>query len=267
MPPRSKRRGNATRKTLVDPVNDFKIPSQSWKIKTKNLLPKSEKIFYNPPEHVTYMGRPLLRIAANRNDEFEGFIYVPVKYEKLWRHLIYGAIYWERAFEWVEATVTLRENAWVKYIQYMICRRKVLKELMKVRLDGIGDTLLPIFMEFGIRHFHDWLHDSFDNAKKGSAKYMRMDPTVPANLAQFKKGYHGKMPAEVDPPTNDDWWNGQINLSRVFARHYEDTVDVMTVTVAAGPYSLEAQPPPIIPICYTSHLFPFISFPSRLLPL
>jgi hypothetical protein len=198
MPPKLKGKAKAT--LLVEPIREFAIPSHSWKVNAI-LPPKEQRIDYDPPKHVTYMGRPLLRIAAKKKEEFQGYIYVPLKYEKLWRHLIYGAIYWAKAYEWcdrilfkmvgtcgeiaVRATENLRDNAGVKHVQYMICRRKILEELMKVRWDGMGDIFLPTFMEFGIRHFRDWLHDDYAHAQQAGPEYLGMDPTVPANEAQF----------------------------------------------------------------------------------
>ncbi|KAM6491892.1 hypothetical protein JOM56_012530 [Amanita muscaria] len=93
-------------------------------------------------------------------------------------------MYWEKAWRWYEerlgkvdtagserevALTSLRNNAGVKLVQYMVCQRKILEELMGLQFDGTGQFSLPTFMEFGVRHFRDWLHDNLNLPRRRDA--------------------------------------------------------------------------------------------------
>ena len=58
---------------------------------------------------------------------------------------------------------------------------------MGLQFDGTGQFSLPTFMEFGIRHFRDWLHDDFAFAQKQGKKYLAIDPTLKSNMAKLSE--------------------------------------------------------------------------------
>lgn len=250
-------------------IKEFNIPTHSWAIKSRHL--KHLNIKYCKPEHVQRMGRPLLRMTVMHKGNKWGYLFVPVRYEELWRQLRYSVMYWEKAWRWYEerlskvetagsgteaALKSLRKNAGVKLVQYMVCQRKILEELMGLQFDGTGQFSLPIFMEFGIRHFRDWLHDSFEFAQAQGKKYLAIDPTLKSNMAKLKVGYHGKIPG-MEPPRDDSWWTGEFDLTRVFSKCFQDALDIMTgdefedyrielADEGRQPQWLETHPPMIV---------------------
>jgi hypothetical protein len=193
-----------TNQFLSGSITEFLIPTHAWKVPSETLeeVLSLERFVYSKPKSIKFKGQPLLSITVKRNDKHEGYIYVPIRYQELWRRLRYSVFYWEKALQWYEEKIKafgtsrtpteegieiLRDNAGVKYVQYLICQRKVLEELMKIRFDHVNALHLQTFLEFGIRHFRDWLHDDFSYAQKAGSSYLSLDPTEPANMAKFSE--------------------------------------------------------------------------------
>lgn len=70
-----------------------------------------------------------------------------------------------------EEEIRLRNNAGVRLVQYLLCRRLVLEELMKLRFEN-DEPVVHSLIEFGIRDSRDWLFETYENAKIQGAKYL-----------------------------------------------------------------------------------------------
>ena len=82
-----------------------------------------------------------------------------------------------------EEEINLKNVAGVKLVQYLLCRRMVLEELMDLRFDS--EPVVHSLIEFGIRESRDWLFETFEHAKKQGPKYLYLDPTLPNNKREF----------------------------------------------------------------------------------
>lgn len=87
-----------------------------------------------------------------------------------------------------EEMMNLRNMAGVRLIQYLLYRRLVLDELMKLRFEN-DDPVIHSLIEFGIRESRDWLFETFEDAKRQGAMYLRLDPTEPKNDKEFGASY------------------------------------------------------------------------------
>ena len=70
-----------------------------------------------------------------------------------------------------EEEIRLRNNAGVRLVQYLLCQRLVLEELMKLRFEN-DEPVFHSLIEFGIRDSRDWLFETYENAKIQGAKYL-----------------------------------------------------------------------------------------------
>jgi hypothetical protein len=195
MPPKSVR--------LAAPLKEFRVPIVSWYPNPKQLKDFQEKsrITYTVPERMKVMGKNWLSVAAyDVNDDLLGQFLLPSKYEELWRRLIYGALLQEKMYKaWIrkmeklrgkklnavgEEALRLKNMAGVRLVQYLLYRRLVLEELMKLRFKD-HNPVVHSLIEFGIRESRDWMFETFENAKKEGWKYLHLDPTVPENKKEF----------------------------------------------------------------------------------
>jgi hypothetical protein len=188
---------------LAAPLNSFMVPVVSWHPNPDQFEEFQEKwrITYFAPELIEIDGSDWHCIAANdvNNQELGKFL-LPLKYYQLWRRLVYGALLQEKMFEaWIQRTkqlrgrrlnaveeemINLRNTAGLRLIQYLLYRRLVLEELMKLRFKNPNPVVLSL-IEFGIRESRDWMFETFENAKIQGARYLRLDPTDPNNEKEF----------------------------------------------------------------------------------
>ena len=141
---------------------------------------------YTVPELINLRGREWYSITAKDvNDNRLGTFLLPIKYYPLWGRLVYAALSQEKMFEaWIRRTkrlkkrelnaieeeeIRLRNNAGVRLVQYLLCRRLVLEELMKLRFENDEPVFLSL-IEFGIRDSRDWLFETYENAKNTRCK-------------------------------------------------------------------------------------------------
>lgn len=195
MPPKSVR--------LAAPLKKFIIPVVSWRPDELQFreFQATSRITYAVPLPIKIMGREWRRVAAyDANNDLLGEFILPVRYLSLWRRLIYGALLHEKMFEaWIRRTkrlkgrslnaveeeeINLRNMAGVRLVQYLLCRRLVLEELMKLRFED-HEPVVHSLIEFGIRESRDWLFETYSNAKKEGGNYLRLDPTSPLNKKEF----------------------------------------------------------------------------------
>ena len=195
MPPKSVR--------LAAPLKKFIIPVVSWRPDELQFreFQATSRITYAVPLPIKIMGREWRRVAAyDANNDLLGEFILPVRYLSLWRRLIYGALLHEKMFEaWIrrmkwlkgrslnaveEEEINLRNMAGVRLVQYLLCRRLVLEELMKLRFED-HEPVVHSLIEFGIRESRDWLFETYSNAKKEGGNYLRLDPTSPLNKKEF----------------------------------------------------------------------------------
>lgn len=182
---------------MPKPLTHFEIPTDTSK--SMRTLRREQLYRYGAPEPKRYLGCALLRAEVFRNDEHRGYVYIPPQYENLWRELVYGAIYWEKAACWLKGKVssfrrplktaveTLRANAEIKHRQFLLCRRTILQELQLLRFDPNDRNQVFTFIEFGIRFYRDLLNDSFNYAYATGQMYLALDPTRAENLPIFSK--------------------------------------------------------------------------------
>jgi hypothetical protein len=188
---------------LAAPLKEFKIPIVSWRPNPHQLkdFQENRRITYSVPEPIKISGREWYSVAAyDVKDELLGYFILPIKYYPLWRRLVYGALLQEKMYEaWIKRTsrlrgksltafneeeIRLKKMAGVRLVQYLLYRRLVLEELMKLRFEKY-EPVVHSLIEFGIRESRDWLFETFENAKKEGAKYFYLDPTVPKNEKEF----------------------------------------------------------------------------------
>ena len=188
---------------LAAPLKEFKIPIVSWRPNEKQFreFRKNSRVTYTVPEITDIMGKKWYRVAAyDVHDNLLGEFALPIKYNQLWRRLIYGALFQEKMYKaWIlrtkplkgkslnaveEEEVRLKNMAGVRLIQYLLYRRRVLEELMELRFEN-SKPVVHSLIEFGIRESRDWLFETFENAKKQGAEYLHLDPTVQKNKKEF----------------------------------------------------------------------------------
>ena len=194
----------STKVRLAAPLKEFKIPIVSWLPNSKEFrkFKRESTIYYSVPQPIKVKGRKLLRIeACDVEDSLLGEFILPEKYYTLWRRLVYGALFQEKMYEaWIERTkrlrqkslnaaeeeeINLKKNAGVRLVQYLLCRRLVLEELMQLRFDSKREPVVHSLIEFGIRDSRDWLFETFENAKKQGGSYLYLDPTNTKNKKEF----------------------------------------------------------------------------------
>jgi hypothetical protein len=188
---------------LAAPLKDFKIPIVSWRPNSQQLrdFQENRRVTYTVPEPIKISEREWYSVTAyDVNNEPLGKFILPLKYYPLWRRLVYGALLQEKMYEaWIERTkrlrakslnvvqeeeINLKKMAGVRLVQYLIYRRLVLEELMKIRFEN-PEPVLHSLIEFGIRESRDWLFETFESAKKEGARYLHLDPTDPKNEKEF----------------------------------------------------------------------------------
>jgi len=189
---------------LAAPLKQFKIPIVSWRPNSKEFkdFKENSRITYTVPDPIKIKGRKLFRVAAyDVNENLLGEFILPEKYYPIWRRLVYGGLFQEKMFEaWIERTKgwrkkglnaveeqesILKKNAGVRFVDYLLCRRLVLEELMQLRFDSKREPVVHTLIEFGIRDSRDWLFETFENAKKQEGKYLYLDPTEAKNKKLF----------------------------------------------------------------------------------
>ena len=190
---------------LAAPLKRFDIPIVSWHPNSKEFrdFQQKSRVTYTLPQPITINDREFFRIAAyDVNDYLLGEFILPIQYYKLWRRLIYGALFQEKMLKaWIERTkrlkkkklnaveeeeTTLKRVAGVRLVQYLLCRRLVLEELMEIRFDSNPNPVIHSLIEFGIRDSRDWLFEPFENINlKKEGKYLSMDPTSHKNQKLF----------------------------------------------------------------------------------
>ena len=84
-----------------------------------------------------------------------------------------------------EEEIQLKNMAGVRLVQYLLCQRLVLEELMKLRFDFNTEPVVPLLIEFSIQESWDWLFETYENAKKQGQKYLYLDPTLSKNKREF----------------------------------------------------------------------------------
>ena len=192
-----------TRKFLASPLKEFKIPVVSWcpNVQALKEFQDRSRLTYRSHERIEIKGREWYRFRAYsaKNDQLGEFL-LPVRYYELWRRLIYGALLQEKMFEgWIQRTkhlqgrrlnavqekeIYLESVAGVRMVQYLLYRRMVVEELMKLRFNN-DEAVVHSLIEFGIRESRDWMFETFENAKKEGAIYLRLDPTALENRKEF----------------------------------------------------------------------------------
>jgi hypothetical protein len=197
LPPKSLR--------LAAPLKEFKIPTVSWRPDPKQFkeFQKNSRVTYTHPDQIEIKGRVWLRVPAyDAKNLLLGAFLLPVKYYTLWRRLVYGALFQENMYEaWINRTkglkgkkglndvekeeINLKNMAGTRLVQYLLCRRVVLEELMKLKFDSDPPPEVHSLIEFGIRDSRDWLFESFENAKEQGQKYLYLDPTLQKNKREF----------------------------------------------------------------------------------
>jgi hypothetical protein len=232
---------------LDAPLKEFKIPIVSWRPRQGEFkeFKKTSRMVYTIPEVINVRGKEWYRIAAYGPEEtLEGLVLLPPKYYPLWRRLVYGALLQEKLFgAWLKGTkrmtenlnavekemLRLKNNAGIRFVQYLLYRRHVLEELMALRFnDDNSEPVIQSLIEFGIRESRDWMFEKFEKAKKTEAIYLRLDPTNPKNKKEFgesqgswylifftpippEKGFHKGIEVLFPPEDNDAWWDGTFN--------------------------------------------------------
>ena len=186
---------------LPHPLSRFRHPTTRWRIGAARYAEYvRRRVTYSPLLPVVINQRPWLRIQALYHTStgiVPYFFHLPPSYGPLWRLLVYSAIWWEKMYsKWTAVTdgfrdkkltraqrqtLTLRDNTGVKLVQYVLFRRFVLEELVDLRFDGDDYPAVMSLVEFGIRHFRDWLDVDFATARSQGEKYLAYDPTVPTN--------------------------------------------------------------------------------------
>ena len=81
--------------------------------------------------------------------------------------------------------INLRNMAGLRLTQYLLYRRLVLEELMKLRFEN-SEPAIHSLIEFGIRESRDWLFETFENGRKEGAIYLTPDPTHSRNEKDWK---------------------------------------------------------------------------------
>jgi hypothetical protein len=196
LPPKSMR--------LAAPLKEFKIPTVSWfpnPQKFKEFQDKS-RVTYNLPREIEIKGRLWFAVPAyDVRDFLLGEFLLPVKYYTLWRRLVYAGLLQEKMYEaWIDRTkglkgkglnavekqeINCKNIAGVRLVQYLLYRRLVLEELMKLKFDSDPPPEVHSLIEFGIRESRDWLFETFEKAKKEGEKYLYLDPTVQKSKKEF----------------------------------------------------------------------------------
>jgi hypothetical protein len=189
---------------LAAPLKEFKIPSVTWRpnaLQFREFQQKS-RVTYTVPRQIEIKGREWLCVTAyDVTDHMIGEFILPVKYSTLWRRLVYGGLWQEKMYEaWIQRTkrlkgktlnaveeeeINLKNMAGLRLVQYLLCRRVVLEELMNLRFDSHAEPVIHSLIEFGIRESRDWLFENFENAKLQGQKYLYMDPTLPTTKREF----------------------------------------------------------------------------------
>jgi hypothetical protein len=190
---------------LAAPLKAFKIPVVSWRPNRQEFkdFQRKWRVTYTVPDKIKVHGKQWYRVAAyDSKDVLMGVVLLPPKYYPLWRRLVYGALFQEKMYEaWSKRTqrlktgnmnavekemLRLKHNAGVRLVQYLLCRRMVLEELMKLRFgNDNNEPVIQTLVEFGIRESRDWMFESFEYAKKQGASYLGLDPTNPKNKKDF----------------------------------------------------------------------------------
>jgi len=188
---------------LASPLKEFKVPIVSWcpnEHQFKEFQEKS-RITYTMPERIQINGKEWYWVTAYHvGNVLLGEFILPRAYHTLWRRLIYGALFQEKLYSaWISRTrrlkgrrlnaveeeeIRLRNMTGVRMVQYLLYRRMVLEELMKLRFEN-HEPLVHSLIEFSIRESRDWMFESFENAKKEGAPYLRLDPTLGKNKKEF----------------------------------------------------------------------------------
>ncbi|KAF8235449.1 hypothetical protein L208DRAFT_1257083 [Tricholoma matsutake] len=210
-------------------LTTFSIPSVSWK-PDPNMMQQFQQdwsVTYTIPEEITVQGRTWYSISAyGPKQDYLGTILLPPKYYPIWRRLVYSTLYQEQMYNsWTintkrlrnkslnkveEQMIHLRNNASVRFAQYLVCRRLVLEEFLKIQFDNNLEPVIQSLIEFGIRNSRDWLFDTFDDAKEAGAGYLRLDPTNSKNLKEFEKSYEPGLDKMFPPAQDDEWWDGDF---------------------------------------------------------
>jgi len=179
------------------------VPVVSWRPSLREFreFQETSRVTYIAPEVVKIQGQDWHCIKAYdvRDDQLGNFL-LPMKYYPLWRRLVYGALFQEKMYEaWIRKTkgfagkmlsavgqelFNLRNMTGVRLVQYLLYRRLVLEELMKLRFEN-HEPVVHSLIEFGIRESRDWLFETFENAKKQGAIYLHLDPTDTRNKKEF----------------------------------------------------------------------------------
>jgi hypothetical protein len=195
--PAGKGKAKAKEGLLSRPLVRFEVMAESapW----ERVLDEHQLYRYRPAVRTERLGHPILRVEAVQNGEHRGFIYLPARYQQLWRELIYGALYWEQSYRWLSqktvpetdrrmhaAWQTLRANAQITHRQFLIFRRAILHDLLHLKFDDIEQEIRS-FSEFGIRLYRDWLLDSFEHAKSTEPEFLALDPSKEDNLEHFSE--------------------------------------------------------------------------------
>jgi hypothetical protein len=187
---------------LAAPLTKFDIPIVSWYPDNKQFEKfKKCRVSYFAPDKTKIKGKEWYEIIAfNPQNQQLGMVYLPLKYYSLWRRLVYRVVFQEKMFEaWIEKTkawkkkglnavqeeaINLKNMTGVRLVQYLLYRRLVLEELMKLQFEK-HEPVVHSLIEFGIREFRDWLFESFQSAKKEDPIYLCLDPTNPKNNNLF----------------------------------------------------------------------------------
>lgn len=189
---------------LTTPLKEFKIPIVSWRPDSSKFqeFQANARVTYAVPQEVKIKGNKWYHVDAyGVNNKPLGGVILPLNYYPLWRRLVYGALLQEKMYEaWISRTnrlknkkkltaiegeeMNLRNMAGVRLVQYLLCRRLVLKELMGLRFDN-PNPVVHSLIEFGIRESRDWLFETYEHAKVEGPKYLRLDPTSKKNKKVF----------------------------------------------------------------------------------
>lgn len=190
---------------LASPLEEFKVPIVSWRPTEQQLehFQNESRITYTLPERIEVKGKEWYCVSVyGVKAAMLGQFLLPFKYHSLWRRLVYGALLQEKMYKaWIERTrrlkgrrlnavqeeeINLKNMAGVRLVQYLLYRRLVLEELMGLRFEN-HEPVVHTLIEFGIRESRDWMFETFENAKKEGAKYLRLDPTVQKNEGEFSE--------------------------------------------------------------------------------
>jgi hypothetical protein len=197
LPPKSMR--------LAAPLKEFKIPTVSWFPNPQQFKEFQDKsrVTYDPPRELKIKGRLWFAVTAyDAEDDQLGEFVLPVKYYTLWRRLVYAGLLQEKMYEaWINRTkgligkkglnavekqeINCKNIAGVRLVQFLLYRRLVLEELMKLKFDSDPPPEVHSLIEFGIRDSRDWLFETFEKAKEEGEKYLYLDPTVQKSNREF----------------------------------------------------------------------------------